>query len=201
MRPSVPAALLLGILAAVGCDKKEQCDRFESKLRSCDLLTEGQFPCSEIPGDDADCLMDCYIYGACDDLTQQYCTDERSPTLETCKLRCLQEDGFRCEDGSLVLVAAGHCDGRTGCPDGSDEANCPTIACKDGQGSVAATSRCNGERDCSDGSDEAGCPTFACADGSGTVPEEDRCNGADDCPDRSDEANCPTRAKLNCPAT
>lgn len=80
-----------------------------------------------------------------------------------------------CPGSSLCIGPAQFCDGRTDCPDGSDEGNCPSVLlptapkeapqchqsaklCDDSKECVLFRHVCDGERDCLDGSDELRCP-------------------------------------------
>ena len=74
----------------------------------------------------------------------------------------------RCNDSTCVDISA-RCDGAAQCPDGSDEADCPTAACAEPDARPCATApscyapdqRCDARADCPDASDEADCPAPA----------------------------------------
>lgn len=81
---------------------------------------------------------------------------------------------FLCKDRRSCVSKSLLCDGRSHCYDGSDEANCQSVAapesksavlqcrmgsrpCDDGKECVLYSHVCDGEEDCLDGSDEKEC--------------------------------------------
>lgn len=73
-------------------------------------------------------------------------------------------DEFMCSNYTCINKDT-LCDGKTDCPDGEDEADCPVPGCNEGQFEcqtskecINMTDVCNGRADCSDRSDEGpGC--------------------------------------------
>ncbi|CAH0717661.1 unnamed protein product, partial [Brenthis ino] len=113
---------------------------------------------------------------------------------------------FKCSDGSVCVERALACDGRSDCPDGSDEhpAACDTRRCYDTEfmcssgNCIPATWKCDASADCADGSDEADCELYSescpednyrCSDGT-CIKLYKRCDGKYDCMDRDDEDGC-----------
>ncbi len=189
--------VVVGLVSCVGGGEGNgggaQCARVERKLRSCNLLTPGEFQdCDEPETPFRQCRFDCAVNAPCDELAVLFCQDTEAPGLMACEQRCLEQHSFTCANGELIREDW-HCDGGADCADGSDEVGCmtETFTCDNGS-VVQASSECNGFNDCADGSDESSCPTFQCENGT-VIPLEYRCDAWPDCADASDEINgCPT---------
>jgi hypothetical protein len=194
---------VLGALA-FACDDggKDSGDRVLSKLRTCDLLTDGKMNIPEDESGELDCIFDCYIAATCDELEAAICFDDTSASLEACIGGCTggSTQDFECADGSDTIPGYWVCDCYEDCADGSDEADCPAgncFQCGDGT-SIEQDWVCDCYEDCADGSDEADCPSgacFACADGSYEIPSAAVCDCYPQCEDGSDEADC---SNANC---
>ncbi|XP_066507849.1 prolow-density lipoprotein receptor-related protein 1 [Hoplias malabaricus] len=103
-------------------------------------------------------------------------------------------------DGTSVCVSQSQlCDGKSDCPDGSDERFClhacsdpGNFLCKDRRKCIEQALVCDGQSDCPDGSDELQCPAcpLRCVDGTMCLTKKQFCDGRMDCRDGSDETNC-----------
>lgn len=179
-----------GGLAGCGSDSGGSggsCAGTVTHLRSCGLMTEGEFDCDPTPDEQARCEVGCFSVASCQDLEAVFCGNFGLNPLGECLARCGQ---FRCANGEIV-DANDRCDVTLQCSDGSDERGCAYFQCTSGGTTLAADSQCDGWEECSDGSDEVGCPSFQCGDGE-TVPLDYKCDGYPDCSTASDEAGCPT---------
>ena len=159
------AISILGVLA-FGCDASDPCSQIESSLRSCGLLTEGEYSCSGFAGESGDTVLECTA--SCMDSAN--CAQRKAHV-------CL--GGFDWSGGSSGLSLT-----VTGC---INRCINPTIVCDDGE--VVEGARCDWDTDCGDGSDELGCAEFACESGYQWVSEDARCDGYSDCDDGSDESS------------
>lgn len=194
---------LLG-LSWVQCSADEDegaglCPQVDSKLRSCNLLSPGKFPCSE-PEDALErCHARCFLEASCAELQARVCEEIEGlpPGLGACVGQCDAEGPlFSCSNGEMISESLS-CDGVPECGDGEDELGCPTFQCSDGT-TVLESLRCNDNDECVDGSDEVGCgPTFLCGSGE-SVSGSWKCDGEPDCTDGSDEAGCPQIARITC---
>lgn len=164
-----------------------------SRLRSCNLLTEGKVNLDDLVDESQLCYARCIVdLESCDDLERVFCDDNYLP-LTSCFSECEEAEGdFTCDDGETI-PASWECDFEEDCADASDEADCEGLrfTCEDGA-SIPADWKCDQERDCDDGSDEVGCPpasVFTCGDGE-EIPTSWECDFEEDCDDGSDEAGC-----------
>ena len=181
------------------------CAQATSLLRSCGLLSQGIFPCTEPEGTDEVCQANCFLGASCADLTDGLCnasasvSGSASNALADCAKGCgnsVSASDFVCDNGETI-PGAWQCDGSSDCSDGSDEVGCTSqsgFQCDGGQTTVSESSQCDGFPDCQDGTDEQGCPVFVCGDGE-TVPADTRCDENEDCADGSDEVGC---AQITC---
>ena len=153
---------ILGVLS-LGCDASDPCSQIESSLRSCGLLTEGAYSCSQF-GDDLalECAASCMDSANCAQRKESVCSSAF--------------DWYRDPSGLSSTI--------TGC---IDRCKNPTIVCDDGE--VVVGARCDWDTDCGDGSDELGCAEFACKSGYQWVSEDVMCDGYINCDDGSDESS------------
>ncbi len=203
-------SLLSGVVAVLimvagsGCgDDDGKVAAFVSKLRQCDLMTDGRvnpYDYEEPVTAEDNCYANCYLSASCGDLAAMVCqSGDPSPSTIACMNAC-EGDDFVCADGSDTISGSWVCDGYEDCADGSDEVGCGSTGfeCADGSETIPEGWVCDYEEDCLDGSDEVGCPappSFRCADGTLIEAWQD-CDGEADCPDSSDEAGC---AEITCP--
>jgi len=182
----VIAGVALGMSACKGSTTSDggACERTQSKLRGCELLSAGRFNCA-ILDELSSCEVGCVERASCLDLEISVC-GSGSTTLQACLDGCT--GGFTCANGESI-EASWQCDGEPDCNDGSDEVGCQYFVCASGM-EIPLGWQCDDWDDCGDGSDEAGCATrqFTCADGSESVPTDWVCDLEPDCSDGSDEA-------------
>ena len=160
LRVHVGVIGLIGLLA-FGCG--DPCSEIASSLRSCGLLTAGEYSCAQY-GDDEEleCAASC--------VSRANCAQRKASV-------CFSSSGW--SDTSYELNSA-----ISGC---ISRCLSPTIVCDDGE--VVVGARCDWDTDCGDGSDELGCAEFACKSGYQWVPEDVMCDGYINCDDGSDESS------------
>lgn len=189
--------LYISVIFISGCEtseKQSSCSMIESKLRSCNMLTDGDYCIGAIEDLMLDCTANCINKLTCGELTQYSCTTDLDDWKQTCLSECIGY--FSCSNG-LEIPLTHHCNGVSDCNDGSDEVGCKIYVCYDGEEITEPNPECNGFEDCSDGSNEQNCPSFNCNDNS-TIPALFQCDGKEDCSDGSDEQSCPVKAELIC---
>lgn len=168
--PVLGAALLAGALScgeeeAATTEVEQFCAEVGTRLRGCQLLSEGQPSCVlfQVPGY-VECFRPCLDAASCDDIRAQTC-DDVDNAFAQCKDRCdfLALGSFDCGDGTRIDIDD-RCDDTPDCANGADELRCDEppamFACGGGE-IVFVSDQCNGTRDCANGADEAGCPTRA----------------------------------------
>jgi hypothetical protein len=160
------------------------CNGLGSRLRDCELLSEGPVRCTEPTTREGKCQLGCLTQASCAHLWDAYCRVVPD-AITRCFQRCTD---FKCGDG-LVVPGLWVCDTEDDCADGSDEADCPAFVCGSGE-TIPDYWECDTEADCRDGSDEVDCPLFTCDNGQ-NVPESWRCDWTRDCADGTDERGCP----------
>jgi len=163
---------LAGLGALGGCEEEATpdgdaaaiCSEVVDRLRSCELLSEGEVDC-RIFGQNGygSCIIECVRAASCDEMRAQTC-DGTENTYARCKTNCeFQAAAFRCGDGQIVSPDA-RCDDDADCSNGADERGCdavpPSFDCGNGE-QVEVYEHCNGASDCSNGRDEEGCPERA----------------------------------------
>ncbi len=143
------------------------CRQAHSLLEGCSLIAEGdEFRCEEPENVSERCDANCMLELGCDTLSSILCDQDEAAFASTseCYGTCIEQHGFRCEDGSGTISQSWVCDGANHCDDGSDEEGCgeiemlPDFACADGSSTVPGSWQCDNFDDCEDGSDEVGCP-------------------------------------------
>jgi hypothetical protein len=122
-------AVLLCGLSACGSDddtnpNAQLCEDVRAKLQECNKpVSSGQ--CREDVSEAVLCAARCTVAAECAQIN--------APATDNPYYRCVAEcsgappDAFICADGSVFVAAQGVCDGTPQCPDGSDEANCPSM--------------------------------------------------------------------------
>jgi hypothetical protein len=148
------------------------CLEIASRVRSCELLSEGEVGCSSelATGGYFDCVRPCARAASCEDFRAQAC-DDQDNDLARCIDACLAQ-AYSVDCGNGVRMSGDRrCDGTSDCESGVDERGCsepkPMFACDTAQ-AVPESSRCDGLADCNNGRDEADCPMRAvtvCPDG------------------------------------
>jgi hypothetical protein len=164
---------LAGLGALGGCEDEETapgdtaaiCSELTTRLRSCELLSEGEVDCRIFErGGYGACVIECVRAASCDEIRAQTCDDADNP-YSRCKGNCeFQAFGrFNCGDGQFVDIDY-RCDDDPDCSNGADERDCDapeaTFDCGDG-GRVGLDEQCDGISACSNGRDEEGCPQRA----------------------------------------
>ena len=163
--------------SATGCDDggepaydgQAACDEVATKLRGCELLSDGVVDCPLFEERRyGECAVECAGPASCEDMRAQTCDDadnEFARCIDRCEAVFVV---FDCGDGAQI-DAERRCDGEAECANGADEARCDppeTVDCGDGE--PVSGSRCDGTMDCQNGADEADCPMRAmtlCAGG------------------------------------
>jgi len=119
--------------------------------------------------------------------------DDNSPCRRNNLPKGCEDWQFECGDYSFVCIPVeSKCDGRTDCPDNSDEIGCP-----------AETTTASPEEDTTIGTDY-GCldDEFECVDDIGIcIPAISICDGTYDCSDGSDEFGCQPAETTTKPTT
>lgn len=181
-----------------------------SRLRECELVSDGKVSPSVADVDIAECRAACQADATCEELSALVCNGRSSDRLQSCYADCLTKD---CADGQGTYLIVQSCDGRAQCADQSDEQGCPEPSdapefCKENGDRITPLTRCNGVDDCGDGTDEQDCPEpeepFTCPS---TVPgiavqisAERVCDLVPDCPNGADESEAEGCAQLTCNA-
>jgi len=179
-----------------------------SRLRQCELVTDGKVAPSVADLALAECQATCQADATCEELSQLVCGGQTSDRLQSCYADCLVRD---CTDGQGTYLFVQICDGRAQCGDGSDERACPTPPdapefCRGSGNRITPITRCNGVDDCGDGTDETGCAAaaelFTCKTMAfgvvQQVPASSVCDLVRNCTDGSDESEDQGCAQLSC---
>jgi hypothetical protein len=180
-----------------------------SRLRECELVTDGQVNPYVGDSEAAECQGRCNASATCEELARLYCRGRASDRLSDCYAECFAPK--ECPDGSGRYTLLAICDGVKDCVDGTDERACPDARewpeyCEKSGARIFPFQRCNGIDDCGDLTDEQGCPesgpTFTCENGragfSREIPRTHVCDLFTDCSDRSDESVEQGCARLTC---
>ena len=201
---------IMSLCLVMACDDDDDSGSaaIASKLRECQLVSEGKVNPFVANLEVDECRARCDAAGTCEELERYLCAlGGPSARMIQCYADCLLTD---CNDGKGTFLPAQRCNARDDCADGSDERACSDLQgpefCAESGAIILPVQRCNGADDCGDGSDEAGCPvveTFTCktmALGvSQQIPKTQVCDLTRNCADGSDESEAESCAQPTCP--
>ena len=106
-----------------GSEISRTCARVEAALRSCNLLTVGEYECHGFA--QSSCYADCLESASCDATYVSFCS-HRGTTLTQCMDACSERD-IPCRDGHGTSTVEELCNGKADCYDASDEAGCRLV--------------------------------------------------------------------------
>ena len=205
-------ALGLAAFALLACDDDDgnsESAAIGTRLRECDLVSDGEVHPAVGDFQLSRCRAQCVADATCEELEAYYCDADPSARVSDCQAECLAPE---CDGGDRRYTLLQRCDGTKDCEDGKDEADCPKPDddapeyCEDSGERITVFTRCDGNDDCKDGTDERGCPAqpekFTChtmlAGIVQQVPQSKVCDLVRDCVDGSDESEEEGCAQL-CP--
>ncbi len=111
------------------------------------------------------------------------CKTELDPVVYSCS-----QSQFACADGSCILQHY-YCDGKTDCPDGSDERDCSHV-CVFSEGVKPSDHTSNCYTDCHHSNCSCHALYYQCRTGGGCIPASKLCDGKVDCGAGEDELDC-----------